>query len=94
MEKTYIGLAYFLIISFLAVIFSLYDKAASKNYKKARISEKTLLALGLMGGALAMYLAMKLIRHKTRHKKFMVGLPPIIGIQALGLAYLYFNNIF
>lgn len=31
--------------------------------------------LGLFGGALAEYITMKKIHHKTRHKKFMVGLP-------------------
>lgn len=93
MERIKLGLAYFFIISLVASFLSLYDKVASKNYKKARISENTLLALGLMGGALAMYLTMKLVRHKTRHKKFMVGLPLIIGAQGLGLIYLYSKNL-
>ncbi len=54
--------------------------AAIADKKKAirghrRISEKTLMLLGLFGGALGEYITMLKIRHKTRHKKFMVGLP-------------------
>lgn len=50
--------------------------------------EKTLFALSVVGGALGMYATMCLIRHKTRHKRFMIGLPIIILIQSVILLYL------
>ena len=40
-----------------------------------RIPERTLLLLGFFGGAAGELLAMLLIRHKTKHAKFMVLLP-------------------
>ena len=33
------------------------------------------------GGATGMYVTMQLIRHKTKHKKFMIGLPIFIVLH-------------
>ena len=50
-----------------------------------------LAALILFGGAFAEYCAMRIIRHKTLHKKFMIGLPLIILLHlALAGVILYF----
>ena len=73
-------LIYLLAISLFSVGLCCYDKMAAK-YKKLRISEKALLTVSLLGGAAAMYIAMCIIRHKTKHNKFMVGLPIIILVQ-------------
>jgi uncharacterized membrane protein YsdA (DUF1294 family) len=49
------------------------------------------MGIGLVGGALPMYITMKLIRHKTKHKKFMLGLPAEIILHvALCVAAIYF----
>lgn len=68
---------WFGIISLLSVIITAYDKTASKT-KLYRIPEKSLFLAALSGGAVAMLLTMLIIHHKTRHAKFMVGLPIII----------------
>lgn len=67
-------LIWFAIISVVAVIVTVYDKFAAKATAR-RISEKSLMLIGLSGGALAMLITMLIIRHKTRHIKFMLGLP-------------------
>ena len=41
------------------------------------------LTVAAFGGALGMLASMLLIRHKTQHKKFMVGLPVILALQIL-----------
>lgn len=83
-------LAYFAFISLVAFILTVYDKrAAQKN--KWRIPEKTLMLVGFFGGAIAMYAAMQLIRHKTKHKKFMLGLPIFMALHiAITVAVFYF----
>lgn len=58
----------------MATILTILDKWKAKH-NKWRIPENTLMLVGLLGGALAMYITMKTIRHKTLHKKFMIGLP-------------------
>ena len=47
-----------------------------------------LLLLSALGGSLAMYITMLLIRHKTKHIKFMLGIPIIMVFQAVLLLWL------
>lgn len=72
---------YFLLISVITVAITVYDKKAAKKFPKNRIPEKVLFLLALAGGSLAEFITMLKIRHKTKHIKFMVGLPVIFGLQ-------------
>jgi len=72
--------AYIAFISLLAVIITAHDKRAARRHKW-RVRESTLLLVAALGGSAAMLMTMLLIRHKTKHAKFMVGLPVIIAIQ-------------
>lgn len=91
MEK-YI-LLYLAVISAISVIVTLYDKRAAKKHPKHRIRERTLIFLGIIGGAVAEYFTMLLIRHKTKHTKFMVGLPIIILIHIAIVVFLFLKEI-
>lgn len=77
-------IAYVLLISLLAVGFTIYDKLAAV-FNKWRISERALLTVSAMGGSVAMLITMLIIRHKTRKPKFMVGIPVILALQVLAL---------
>ncbi len=70
-----------MLISLITVIITVYDKKAAKKFPKNRIPEKVLFALAIAGGSVAEFLTMLKIRHKTKHPKFMVGLPVIFGLQ-------------
>lgn len=74
--------AYIFIISTVTIILTVYDKVAAKK-RRFRISEATLILCGVFGGAVAELVTMLMIRHKTRHIKFMLGLPMIILAQAV-----------
>ena len=77
-----VALIYVAIISFISVVVCIYDKAVSKkNRVELRIPEKTLFLLSALGGSVAMYVSMQLVRHKTKHKRFMIGIPLIIVLQ-------------
>ncbi len=89
---------YLIIISLAAFVLTVYDKLISKKKKKkgkkkrkkTRVPEKLFWAVAILGGAAAEYITMKIIRHKTKHKNFMRGLPAIIIIQiGLYLAYYF-----
>ena len=73
--------AYLALISLISVIVTVYDKWAAKRRPSGRIRESSLIALSVVGGSAAMLLTMLLIRHKTRHPKFMIGIPLILVIQ-------------
>ncbi len=82
-------LIYLLIINFIAVVVTIYDKIAARRNMQ-RVSEKCLMIVSLIGGAVFMYITMKIIRHKTLHRKFMIGIPIIIVFQfILTLAVCY-----
>lgn len=83
-------LIYFALISIFAIIITIIDKRNAIKGKR-RISEDFLLTTGLIGGAFAEYITIKAIHHKTKHKKFMIGLPIefILQITAVILIYLY-----
>ena len=68
-----IFLIYYAVIAVVSVIITVRDKNAAKS-GEWRVSEAMLMGISLIGGALPMYVTMKLIRHKTKHTKFMVGL--------------------
>ena len=78
MEKVFY--VYLVLISIITVILTVYDKIAAKKHA-FRISEATLIFCGIFGGSVAELITMLIIRHKTRHIKFMLGLPVIILVQ-------------
>ena len=73
---------YFIIINLIAVIITCYDKHCAMT-DKWRIKEKTLFAIAAMGGSMGMYVTMRVIRHKTKHSSFMIGIPAIIIAQLI-----------
>ena len=85
---------YLAAISLISVIVCIYDKVISKkNRVELRIPEKTLLILSAVGGSVAMFITMLLIRHKTKHFKFMFGIPVIIVIQAAAIFALFYFGV-
>lgn len=79
------------VLSMVAVAITAYDKSAARH-RRRRIPEATLIYTAILGGSVAMLLTMLLIRHKTRHPKFMVGLPIILAVQ-LGLCWLIIRQL-
>ena len=79
-------IAYIAIISLVSIIVCIYDKKISKkNRVELRVPERNLLILSALGGSVAMFVTMLLIRHKTKHVKFMLGIPVIIILQAAAI---------
>jgi uncharacterized membrane protein YsdA (DUF1294 family) len=73
------------------VIVCIYDKGISKkNRVELRIPEATLLLLSALGGSVAMFATMLLVRHKTKHVKFMLGIPLIMIAQAAAVFAVYY----
>ncbi len=86
--------AYLAVISLSAVLLTISDKLRAAKHKW-RISEATLLLVALFGGAAAEYITMRCIRHKTLHKKFMIGLPLILVLHLCIVgAVIYFRYFY
>lgn len=84
-------LIYFCAVNIFASVIACLDKLFAKKGMR-RISEDFLMTTGFVGGALLEFLTMKIIRHKTRHKKFMIGLPVMIFAQAFLVVLVLFLN--
>ena len=79
-------LYYLIVINVVTFLVYGIDKWKAKQ-GSWRISEATLLILAVIGGSIGALLGMKVWRHKTMHKKFKYGLPPILLVQ---IALIYF----
>lgn len=79
---------YLVIINFLGFIIMGIDKLKAKRGSR-RISENTLFMFTILGGGVGTILGMYIFRHKTKKKKFTVGMPIILIIEVL-LFILYF----
>ena len=64
------------------------DKTKAKK-GKWRISETTLLLLGVLGGSIGGIIGMYTFRHKTKKKRFTIGMPAILVIEIL-IYFIYF----
>ena len=83
-------LPYLLTVNAAAFLLMLIDKEKAKR-RKYRIPEDTLMGIAMLGGSLGAWFGMQVFRHKTKHRKFTLGIPLIIGVQVLialiGLSY-------
>ncbi len=80
---------YLIITNFIGFIVMLIDKQRA-IHKEWRIPEKTLILLSIFGGSIGMLAGMSAFRHKTKHKKFTIGVPFILLMQ-ICLIILYFK---
>lgn len=86
------GLLYLLILNGAAFAAFGLDKRRAR-IKRRRIRERTLLMLAALGGSAGALAGMYVFRHKTRHRKFTVGIPAILIFQ-IGLAAAWLTGDF
>lgn len=76
----YLLWVYLGIVNVAGFILPAVDKRRAKK-DRWRIRESTLFLISALGGSVAMYISMRLFHHKTKHKRFMIGIPLIIVLQ-------------
>lgn len=87
---TKLVILYLIIINITTFITYGADKRKAKK-DKWRIQEKTLIFLAILGGSIGAFAGMKAFHHKTRHKKFTIGIPVIFFLQVVLILYLYLH---
>lgn len=75
-------LFYLLIINLTGFLIMFIDKSRA-IHKEWRIPEKTLMGISIIGGSVGMLLGMSTFKHKTKHKKFTIGVPFILTLQII-----------
>ena len=79
---------YLLIVNAIGLILMLVDKIKAKK-NLWRIPEATLLLVAAIGGSIGSLLGMYAFRHKTKHIKFIVGMPLILALQIIGCILIF-----
>ncbi|GAA0601104.1 DUF1294 domain-containing protein [Virgibacillus siamensis] len=77
---------YLVVINCLAYILMGVDKRKARKHKR-RISERTLWLSGLLGGSAGAFAGMKKFRHKTKHVLFAMGMPLLLLIHIVLIAW-------
>ena len=77
--KFFIG--YLLVMNLTGFLSMIIDKRLAVKHAR-RISERALLVIAAAGGSIGSLCGMYLVRHKTLKRKFTVGIPAIIFVQA------------
>lgn len=78
-EFVYIYLIYLFIVNLIAFFIFGIDKLKAKR-DSYRISEKTLITICAVGGALGGLLGMMIFHHKTSKPKFVITVPLLVLI--------------
>ena len=71
---------YFPLCNITAFLLCCVDKVRAKQHRW-RVPEETLLLLAAIGGSAGLLLGMLLLRHKTKHKKFIFLVPVLLAAQ-------------
>ena len=79
---------YFILVNFIAFLMYGLDKKKAID-GKYRIAERTLVLIGVIGGSIGAMAGMKVFHHKTKHKKFVYGLPLIFMLQCFFVCLLW-----
>ena len=70
-------ITYLVIINIVGFIIMYIDKKRALN-NQYRIPEKTLFTICIIGGSLGILMGMYKFRHKTKHNKFVFGVPTLL----------------
>ena len=86
------AVAWLIAAAIVAFLVTLWDKNRARR-REWRVPEGSLWLVAVLGGSLVMFITMLIVRHKTRHSHFMIGLPLLALIQA-ALIYLMLQSNF
>ena len=80
---------YLILINAVSFLLMLIDKYKARK-KLWRIPERLLLSTAFAGGSLGALIGMYMVRHKTKHLQFVLGIPIMLVIHIMiAVAILY-----
>lgn len=83
---------YLVAINILGFVLMGMDKWKAKS-RKWRIPEASLFMVAILGGSVGSIIGIYTFRHKTKHKKFTIGMPIILVAQIILVIWLYLSPL-
>lgn len=83
-------LAYLLFMNLAGLLIMGIDKSKAKRHAW-RIPEAELFLISLFGGSIGTWTGMYLFRHKTKHWRFVIGMPLICMFHILIAVYAFYR---
>ncbi len=93
MTSTKIIFFYLFIVNVWSFLLMRIDKKRSKQRRKRRIRERTLLGLSICGGGLGTWVAMRVFHHKTKHLSFQALAPLSTLVWTVFILYLMYRGV-
>ncbi len=81
-------LIYLALINIIGFVIMAVDKSKAKKHKW-RISEKNIFITAAIGGSIGVFAGMRQFHHKTKHNKFVYGIPAILILQLTAAVIIY-----
>lgn len=82
-------LLYMAVMNLIGFFLMGIDKMKARKHRR-RVPERTFFVIGILSGSVGVFLGMQVFRHKTRHMKFVAGIPVLIAAQIIaGLLLTY-----
>ncbi|WP_432406514.1 DUF1294 domain-containing protein [Wukongibacter sp. M2B1] len=88
-HKEFYFILYILIINLFGFSIMLIDKYKAKK-NKWRIKEQNFFITAAIGGAIGVLLGMTMVRHKTQHKSFYIGIPMLYLLNKIIICILIY----
>lgn len=80
---------YLFVVNIATFVIFGFDKYMAIK-QRWRVSERRLMTLAIAGGSVGALCAMYLLRHKTAHSKFKIGIPLVLCLQLSIAIYFLF----
>ena len=85
-------LGYLITVNIITFAVYALDKAKARH-GAWRIPERTLFLLAAAGGSAGALAGMYLLRHKTQHRSFTLGIPAILLLQIAAGAFVWYRSL-
>lgn len=92
MRAELILISYIILMNLAGFFIMGIDKQRARK-RAFRIPEATLFMIAIIGGSIGSIVGMHVFRHKTRHWYFLFGLPAILILQIILVAFAIFGPI-
>ena len=82
LTKEHYMILYTILVNLYGIWLISIDKHRASHHKW-RVKETHIFSTAVLGGALGIMVAMRMFRHKTKHKSFTIGIPVIFVINII-----------